>query len=333
MADKILLEPKQELRIGRVFILPLLAFLVLIGISFVLPRVIEVKATAQVIEKVDERKLEVQVLSPTRTTINPSTEVTVISNKELSLNSEKVGMQYIASKEGKRYYVVRLEKLTVGKTTIKLKFTDSIGAEFEQTLNITREPYGFPPGFDYIGPWENSSYTVDGDNLNALVDKKNRLFEDYEPDDLIDLNKELGLFTLNNARIRSEAAFALRDMLRELAKDTGKYVTVASGYRSYQTQARTYASWVRELGEEGANGVSARPGHSEHQLGTTIDFVSEDTDWKISNTFGDTVAGKWLAENAHRFGFVIPYNEDQTDAGGYKEESWHFRYTGSQTNG
>jgi D-alanyl-D-alanine carboxypeptidase len=91
---------------------------------------------------------------------------------------------------------------------------------------------------------------------------------------------------------------------------------------------QTYVSWVRQLGEQKADGLSARPGYSEHQLGTTVDFVSQDTNWQITNAFGNTVAGKWLAENSSKYGFTLPYKSDQSNAGGYQEESWHFRFTG-----
>jgi D-alanyl-D-alanine carboxypeptidase len=91
---------------------------------------------------------------------------------------------------------------------------------------------------------------------------------------------------------------------------------------------QTYVSWVRQLGEQKADGLSARPGYSEHQLGTAVDFVNKATGYKIVNDFGNTPAGKWLAENSYKYGFILPYKSDQSNAGGYQEESWHFRFTG-----
>lgn len=330
MTSKLKLNPANKIRWGRVAILPTVSILMVIGAYISIPGIFSGTASAELIERVDDRALQVEVVTPQRETINPIAEVTVISNKDISLEqNNRASMQYVGDVDRDKYYIVRLTGLSVGDTEVTLRFSDENNQQLEQVLLVERIPFNMPVGFEAITPWENSEYILDGDSLDVDVNRTQRLLEDYEPSDLIDLNKELGIFTLNNAQLRSDAAYALRDMLREMNEETGKSVTVASGYRSYQTQARTYANWVAELGENRANEVSARPGHSQHQLGTTVDFVSEATGWQISNDFGDTKAGRWLSENAFRFGFVIPYDEDETDTGGYKEESWHFRYVGT----
>ncbi len=281
--------------------------------------------------EVDMRVLEVEVVKPIRSVLNPVTEVTIVSNKEVTMEphgrAELVKIENSDSPE--HYYVLRVTKLPIGESKVNIKLKDEAGNDFSQEIIVTRESFGFPVGYDNgVGAWPDAQYSVDGSSYAVVVDKQHRLLEDYEPDDLVDLNADLGLYTLNNAVLRAEPARALRSMLNELATATGKYVTIASGYRSYETQVKTYSGWVKELGEIGADQVSARPGHSEHQLGTAVDFVSDETNWQITNDFGATVAGKWLAENCTRFGFILPYQQDQTADGGYKEESWHFRYIG-----
>ena len=74
---------------------------------------------------------------------------------------------------------------------------------------------------------------------------------------------------------------------------------------------------------------SARAGHSEHQLGTTLDFKSyggrapwDYTDW------GTTTAGKWLKANAWKYGFVMSYPKCKTTVTCYTYEPWHYRYVG-----
>lgn len=275
-----------------------------------------------------EVELLVTVVKPTRTITNPSTEITVISNKEITIGaSNRMELQKLGEKDGDIYYILRVKNLGVEATTLEVEF--KAGKEsYTQAIQIQRQPFTFPPGFQEMGDWPDSEYVLDGNDYGIVVDKKHRLLEDYEPSDLVDLNKEMGIFTYNNAMLRAEAARNLKTMLDDLAKETGKYVTVASGYRSYETQVSAYSGWVKQLGEAGADRVSAKPGHSQHQLGTTIDFVSEDTGWQINSTFGDTVAGKWLADNCHEYGFNLPYREDQSTVGGYAEESWHFRFVG-----
>lgn len=279
--------------------------------------------------EVDSRPLLVQVVRPVREIINPYTEVTVIANKEITLQpSSRASLAYLGELGGEQYYAAHIDKLGIETTEVTLKFNDSAGNEDSQKLEITRKSFAFPVGYTEINSWPEANYVLDGNDLSATVNKQSRLLEDYQPDDLVDLNKDLGLYTLNDAQLRVEAGKALKIMLDDLAEATGKYVTVASGYRSYETQVQTYAAWVKELGTDGADAVSARPGHSEHQLGTTIDFVSDETGWQINNSFGDTVAGKWIIENCQKYGFILPYKTDQSQDGGYKEESWHFRYIG-----
>jgi D-alanyl-D-alanine carboxypeptidase len=74
--------------------------------------------------------------------------------------------------------------------------------------------------------------------------------------------------------------------------------------------------------------VSARPGHSEHQLGTTADISNADVGYRLTEEFGETPAGRWLAENAWRYGFVLSYPEGAEAVTGYKYEPWHFRWVG-----
>jgi len=116
-----------------------------------------------------------------------------------------------------------------------------------------------------------------------------------------------------------------------------------SGYRSYATQGVTFANWIRDerirlgLSWEGAvrkvSTYSARPGHSEHQLGTTVDLTFHDEHgvlyggWDL-NTMGNSRALRWVADQAHRFGIVLTYGKDKVNVTRYQWEPWHFRYVG-----
>lgn len=44
--------------------------------------------------------------------------------------------------------------------------------------------------------------------------------------------------------------------------------------------------------------------------------------------FADTPAGRWLANHAHEYGFIIRYPEGKEDITGYQYEPWHIRYLG-----
>ena len=70
------------------------------------------------------------------------------------------------------------------------------------------------------------------------------------------------------------------------------------------------------------------PGESEHQTGLAVDLSTSEIDYRNSYDFENTAAGKWVAENAHRFGFIIRFPKDGTDITGYSYEPWHLRYVG-----
>ncbi len=77
--------------------------------------------------------------------------------------------------------------------------------------------------------------------------------------------------------------------------------------------------------------MSAEPGHSEHQLGTTADVTNADVNYELDQAFANTAGGRWLAEHATDFGFVISYAEGREDATGFSFEPWHIRYVGPET--
>jgi LAS superfamily LD-carboxypeptidase LdcB len=82
------------------------------------------------------------------------------------------------------------------------------------------------------------------------------------------------------------------------------------------------------LGEDEARRVSAEPGHSEHQLGTTVDLTSADVGYGLVESFASAPAGEWLLANSHQYGFALSYPAGQEHVTGYAHEPWHYRYIG-----
>jgi D-alanyl-D-alanine carboxypeptidase len=116
--------------------------------------------------------------------------------------------------------------------------------------------------------------------------------------------------------------------MQEEIESLGMNISILSAYRSYDTQVITYNHWVSREGLEAADRASARPGHSEHQLGTTIDITTHTIDNSLSSDFGITEVGLWLAQNSYRYGFVLSYPPNEEAITGYIWEPWHFRYVG-----
>jgi len=109
--------------------------------------------------------------------------------------------------------------------------------------------------------------------------------------------------------------------LKQAALNEGLEINFMSGFRSYDEQTEVYKGW-NEIYASEADRISARPGHSEHQLGLAIDVNS------VEFSFAETPEGLWLAENCYKFGFIIRYKKDTEHITGYMYEPWHIRYLG-----
>jgi D-alanyl-D-alanine carboxypeptidase len=139
--------------------------------------------------------------------------------------------------------------------------------------------------------------------------------------------------------------------------DEGIPARVQSAFRGFGTQCWVFAAWAQKArgGFCEATEQSALPGHSQHQLGTTLDLFTKE--WAeegaktgqgvFRNGFGCTRGGQWLDETAWKFGFVVSYPihpDDRKDGSrcvvradrsvpvdpktGYKNEPWHLRFIG-----
>lgn len=168
----------------------------------------------------------------------------------------------------------------------------------------------------------------DPNNLLVLVNKKFQLPSDYEPDDLVDLGST-GI-PGSSGKLGRKVIIEQLTALGEAAEKDGIDLAIKSAYRSYNTQVSTYNYWVSvEDGNSAkADEYSARPGHSQHQLGTTIDFTSPECNYCIGNEFSNTKASRWLSNNARKYGFVISYPNEGEFFTGYQAESWHYRFIG-----
>lgn len=170
-----------------------------------------------------------------------------------------------------------------------------------------------------------TKYRAYTDWHRTLVDTILMVPSDYHPGDLVDTSQA----GLNGGHaMRSPVTADLRAMT-DAARAAGRPIQVVSGFRSYATQKATFDYWVSVGGYEQALRTSARPGHSEHQLGTTLDFTSlggrppwEYADWAA------LPAGAWMASNAWRHGFVMSYPRDSFSRVCYDYEPWHYRYIG-----
>ena len=116
---------------------------------------------------------------------------------------------------------------------------------------------------------------------------------------------------------------AFKDMQSDAAA-LGLNLYISSGYRPYLTQQKIYNNYVARDGVAKADTYSSRAGHSEHQTGLCFDVNI------INDTFANTAEGKWVNSNAYLYGFIIRYPKGKEHITGYKYESWHLRYVGTE---
>ena len=175
---------------------------------------------------------------------------------------------------------------------------------------------------------EGNSIVKNPDDVLVLVNKERNLQSDYKPEDLVIPEVNFS-FDGNSEKkyLRNQAAKALEELFSEGEKQ-GIILYAVSGYRSYSTQERIFNNKVNKVGIEAANKVVAYPGQSEHQTGLAMDVSSKSAGFSLEENFGQTVEGKWLKDNAHRFGFIIRYPKDKVDITKYNYEPWHLRYVG-----
>lgn len=165
----------------------------------------------------------------------------------------------------------------------------------------------------------------DPDSYSVVVNKLRPLSPiDYAPSDLV----SVPVPHTNTPTLRADAASAVVEMFEAFSADTGLQLQSLSAYRPYSTQVSIYENGVATQGREFTDTVSARPGHSEHQTGLAIDVGAVPSTCDFQACFGDTPQGLWVAENAHRFGFIVRYPEGLTHITGFVYEPWHLRYVG-----
>ena len=172
-----------------------------------------------------------------------------------------------------------------------------------------------------------TTFTGYADWSRTLVDWTLRVPASYAPGDLVPVARAgiSGVGAIRALVIPDLAAMA------RAARAAGAPIAVESAYRSYSTQISVFNSWVQALGYDEAIRGSARPGHSEHQLGVALDFKTPggSAPWSTGGyDWATSRAGAWMMKNAWTFGFILSYPRGQSSQVCYGYEPWHYRYFG-----
>lgn len=152
--------------------------------------------------------------------------------------------------------------------------------------------------------------------------------DSYIPDDYQVEFTELS----NGKKVDSKIYPELQEMFND-ARAQGYGLFVREGYRTQEEQQQLLDEKIEAYENEGKSKSEAKklaeqwvaiPGTSEHQLGIAVD-INADTTISLSDD-----VYSWLAENAHKYGFIKRYPSDKTDITGVINEPWHYRYVGKE---
>lgn len=169
-------------------------------------------------------------------------------------------------------------------------------------------------------------------NVKADIEPYTFITEVYQPDStwlLVNKNYSLSRDMIAEDLERITYGYRLREetaehftLMQEAMADDDLNLRVVSAYRSYYTQERLHRNERNSYGPAYADRGIARPGHSEHQTGLTVDVG------QISVRFQETPEFAWLCDNAYKYGFILRYPDGLQDIHGYRYEPWHWRYVG-----
>lgn len=198
----------------------------------------------------------------------------------------------------------------VGSYKLKFVAKDSSGNETKKdfTLNVIKK--------EVVSNISNSSFTTSKGFKGSVIDGITYI------NGILIANKTYSLpSSYYPGGLTNEFNDAFNQM-KNAASNDGLNIYVVSGFRSYNTQNTLYNNYVSRDGRDAADTYSARPGHSEHQSGLAADINM------VDDSFEYTAEGKWLNDNAYKYGFILRYPKGKTSETGYIFESWHYRYVG-----
>ena len=204
------------------------------------------------------------------------------------------------------------------QTSIVSPIAENVSSETETSVITSPKPIFKCP----VAP-ENES-----DQWLAPVGPDYAVGDDYVPDHLIPVSDYVP--TVSNTMCLNVFAALHLQVMETAMHAQNLSVLVSSAYRPASYQAN-----LRETEEAARNPVTnpypsvALPGHSEHQLGTTVDLVTaHGNDPYTLNDFGNTAEYAWLAQHSWEYGFIQSYQTGKESITGYIAEPWHFRYVG-----
>lgn len=147
----------------------------------------------------------------------------------------------------------------------------------------------------------------------------------YAKKNILIVNDQYLLDKNYNPGVNQEANEAFLKMQKD-ATAQKIYFEAISIFRSYSEQEKLFNMY--KSNDENAENYSAKPGESEHQTGLAFDVINNQPKTNLQISFGQTAEGKWIKENAPKYGFIIRYPLGKEEITKKQYEPWHLRYVG-----
>ena len=195
-----------------------------------------------------------------------------------------------------------------------IAYSDATGEDEETTvlfvnLDLDKEDY-------------NDSTLVEEFSFTMLVNKHHHLSSDFEPDNLVKIDRK---YASEDDLLCNRVAFEAFKRMSQKALDEDYHIVINSAYRSYQDQEDIIKTYLESYGQNYVDKFVAKPGYSEHQTGLAFDIGSENV-----SVFANSKEFKWIQEHAHEFGFIYRFSKNGENITGFRNEPWHIRYVGEK---
>ncbi len=285
-------------------------------------------------------------------------EIRIIQNerllKDVGLNNNQV--DELLSKQSPKQASLYIEEITEQVNQIN----NDLGIKKNGVLNWIEDQSDLKT-IDNTLKTKNEKYTeklndliktntkiINDNNLDVEIDEQKSLVEKYELQQYALIangirtscnNQEIeGVLIVNKSFClsenfvsdqKAEADAQIKQMIND-ANAQGIELMQVSGHRTFEYQTNLFNRYVKSMGEESAKKLSAWPGASEHQTGLAADFGEKNGNCQLDSCYENTPSGKWLKENAYKYGFILRYPQGKEEITGYSYEPWHYRYVGKE---
>ncbi|MBQ9942685.1 MAG: M15 family metallopeptidase [Christensenellaceae bacterium] len=168
-----------------------------------------------------------------------------------------------------------------------------------------------------------------------VVNFTSPLPDGYRPERLTSVNAYLGDIAVcahDDLLAHPDCLAAARAMLEAARRDGVPTYVINSAYRSIEEQNILFTHRLESdptyASDPYNNPVKCMPSNcSEHSTGLALDILN--TTYNVADAgYGQSAGGSWLAENAHKYGFILRYPQNKEHVTGVIYEPWHVRYVG-----